>query len=233
MDDGCYVYCVVAPERRPPPDLVGLEDRAVRRLTSGPVALWVSELDARPSPSLERIRRHNEVVEAAMTESDSPVPMRFGQWFASRTELLEEVGERRESYARALESFRGAVELGVRVVDPARAPARDSPGTADPGRAYDTGREYMEELRRSHAEERSAEEAGRRVAEELAEHLGPVARRQRVETLPPEEGLVSLAHLVAREDEERYRRKVAGFGRRRSDLRLRVSGPWPPYSFAE
>lgn len=227
MDEGRYLYCIVSPDHPPPSDLSGLEDREVRRIAAGRIVLWASRLEARPSPSLDRIRRHNEVVEAAMGEAGSPVPIRFGEWFPTREELLQEVGEREEAYARSLEAVRGAVELGVRITDPARRPE------AAPDLNARTGREYMEGLARTHAEARAGEERGRRLGEALASHLGPLARRQRVEHLPAEEGLVSVAHLVDREDVERYRRAVAEFADGCGELRFRVSGPWPPYSFVE
>lgn len=227
MDEGRYLYCIVSPEHPPPSGLRGLGDRAVRRTAAGRLALWISALEARPSPSLERIRRHNEVVEAAMGKAGSPLPIRFGEWFPTTEELLEEVGEREEAYARCLEEVRDAVEFGVRVADPSRRP---TPGPDTDAR---TGREYMEGLARSHADTRVREERGRRLAEALTSHLGPAAPRQRVETLPPEEGLVSLAHLVAREDVDRYRRKVSEFADRRGEHRFRITGPWPPYSFVD
>jgi len=227
MDEGLHLYCLVEPDRSPPEGLRGLEDGAVRRLDVGRLAAWVTALEGRPSPSLERVRRHNRVVEAAMSESSSPIPVRFGEWFGSREELLDAVREDEGAYLRRLEGLRGAVEFGVRVVDPDRSAPAERPGAAESGRVY------MERLARAHAEERAARGDAERLAEALAAHVGSLARDARVDLRAPEGGLVSVAHLVARADEAAYRRAVGEFAERTTDVQFRVSGPWPPYSFVE
>lgn len=227
MAEGRYLYCVLPSDRPPPADVAGLEGRPVRRLEAEELALWASELAGRPSPSVERIRRHNEVVEAAMSEAATPLPMRFGQWFPDREALLSEAAGRAESWARALEEVRGAVEFAVRVLDPTREVVEPPPANAESGRAY------MEGLARRRSEERSSEKRARRLVDELEAHLGPAARRQRWELLPADEGLVSVAHLVNRERTGAYRDRMSTFADDRGELRFRVSGPWPPYSFVE
>lgn len=227
MDDGLYLYCIAPDGHAPPPDLRGMEGRPVRPTAMHGLLLWTSELAARPRPSLERVRRHDRVVQASVQGGDTPLPMRFGQWFPSRAELDRKVGEQADRHRRRLRAVAGAREFGVRVLEPSAVSVEEEPGEAR------SGRDYMERLARREGRKRDAEERGRRLADELAVHLEPLTREEFVAPLDPEEGLVSIAHLVSLGDAEAYREAVAEFGRRKDRLRFVVTGPWPPYSFVE
>lgn len=227
MPEGRYLYCVAPGGHHPPADLRGLEGKEVRCLEHRGLALWVSEAERRPTPSLDRIRSHHAVVRSAMREEATPVPVRFGQWFRSRDDLLEAIDEERDRYGELLDRLHGTREHGVRVLErnpkplPEEAPAANG----------ESGREYMEELARREAEVRAARDRGRRIGDALGSHLGGLVREERVELLESREGLVSVAHLVADADGERYRSEVERFAADHGDLDFRVTGPWPPYSF--
>jgi len=44
--------------------------------------------------------------------------------------------------------------------------------------------------------------------------------------------ILSAAHLVKRDKVGLYREKLAEMRQNRADLHFLLSGPWPPYSFA-
>lgn len=225
---GLYLYCVGEAAHPEPRAVEGLEGGAVRALDASGLRTWVSELPGAPSASLERVRAHNTVVEAA-TKERTALPMRFGQWFASETELREVVAERRERLERRLERVRGAMEFGVRVLDPERGDATGS-GAEAPDRS--SGRAYLEGLARREEETEKTRVRGAEVAAELRSFLGPLIRDHRVRP-GGADGIVAIAHLVARHDTGAYSDRVHTFTDRRSDLRFVISGPWPPYGFAD
>lgn len=223
---GVYLYCIAPAGHRPPAGLRGLEDRPVRGLEAGPFCLWVSELEEAPRPTVERARRHNAVIEAASSEAVTPVPVRFGQWLASAEPLKARVERRRPGYEEALRTLAGALEFGVRIGDPAREQPdpRVAPTAA-------SGRDYLHALARRAAGERAARARVEEIGAALRDALGPLVRQERIGSPPRGEAVASVAHLVRRVDGSAYRRRLDEFGREHPELRLRLTGPWPPYSF--
>ncbi|MGH7504269.1 MAG: GvpL/GvpF family gas vesicle protein [Longimicrobiales bacterium] len=229
MGDGLYLYCIVPAGHSPPPGLHGLDDLPVGDVRLGDIAAWVSARADPPRPSLEAIERHNAVVEAAMTDRVTPVPLRFGQWIPTAAELPSMTADRAAGWAAALADLAGFREYGVRVLDPAReVAARDvRPSSATSGRAYlaDIARNAEQAAHRQHDADR--------VAHALRIRLGPLVARERVEPLPTTHGVASIAHLVRISDAAVYRRAVDEAAATMPALRFLTSGPWPPYSFAE
>lgn len=226
MADGRYLYCVAPGGHGPPSDLTGVDGREVRSVDHEGLTVWCSDIAERPVPSLDRIRRHDDVVRSAMTATTTPVPVRFGQWFPTRATMLEELDGERDRFGALLRKLGGTREYAVRVLERTPTGSREE-ATVNAG----SGREYLEGLARREAEVRATRERGRELAEALASHLGGLVRDQRAETLEPPDGLLSVAHLVATDDAERYRDAVRGFAGDRGEVDFRVTGPWPPYSF--
>ena len=220
---GLYLYCLGAPGHPPPEATPGLQGAAVESLPLAGFSAWISRLEAAPAPSLEGARAHNEVVERACAVRTA-LPVRFGQWFADQAALEALLEERRESLASALRRVDGAMEMGVRVMDPDRA---DEP----PDRS--TGRAYLEALARRDAGTRAARERGAAIAAELEEWLGPLVVESRARPLGTAAGLVAISMLVARHDTGDYNARVRRFPDRYPELRFLFSGPWPPYGFAD
>lgn len=220
---GLYLYCVGGPDHPEPGQLEGIDGTAVRSLDTSGLRAWVSPLGAAPAASLDRVRTHNAVVEASTTLR-TPLPMRFGQWFASEAELNEVLAGRRPKLAGGLERVRNALEFGVRVFDPARREP------TPPDRS--SGRAYMEGLARREEETERSHRRAAELAAEMRAFLGPAIREQAVR--PGGSGaLVSIAHLVERHDTGTYSTRLRTFSIGRPDLRFVSSGPWPPYGFTD
>lgn len=220
---GVYLYCVGSPELPEPRDIEGVEAAAVRALEAAGFRVWVSDMSRPASASMERVQAHNGVIEAS-ADRVTALPMRFGQWFESETALRSALAERRTDLSRSLERVRGALEFGVRVVDPSRAQS------AAPDRS--SGRAYLEGLARREREAEGARARGRRLAAELAAFLDPLVREQRVRE-GGVESFVAIAHLVERHDTGTYRRRLEEFATGNERLRFVFTGPWPPYGFVD
>lgn len=219
---GIYAYCLGTAAHPEPPVLDGVEGAPVRLDRAAGFGIWVSDLPRAPAPSLEAVRAHNAVVEAA-TETMTPLPFRFGQWFESHDAFVRSIDERREQLGRSLDHVADALEYGVRVLDPqhqAEPPDRTS-GTA-----------YLETLATRARQDESDRARGREVAAALRARLGPLVRDERVR-LVGAGTLASIAHLVARHDTGEYGRSIRRYPSERPELRFLFTGPWPPYGFAE
>jgi len=148
------------------------------------------------------------------------LPARFGT-SVDEDELMFILSTRRASLARALIAVRGRVQMTIRVL--ARATAEDRgimPVPEEPAGAV-TGRDYL---------------AGKARAARAVAGFEPVraavARWVRDERVERRGGVSSVYHLIPRSSTVAYRRAVRTAAAS-SGLRLLVSGPWPPYAFAD
>lgn len=220
-------YCIRRAGDAPPAGLEGLDGAPVRLIEEGVLGLWVSDGEGGAADP-GRLRAHDAVVRAAL-RSATPLPLRFGAGFRDEERARETLRDRVEEWAAALERVAGRVEMGVQLIGEI-APPTDA-GAAPPARPVRTGRDYLEarrgELRLGEALRREAERALDRVAQ-CFEDLD----LSEVRAIAPAPGVVgSLAHLVHSSDLARYRAAANEAARAAPALRLRLSGPWAPYSF--
>lgn len=226
---GLYLYCVL-PADVAEPELTGIDGAPVRAFREADVTVWLGDCAAAPRPDLDRIRAHNRVVQAALATGATPVPIRFGQVLADEAALVAHLAQR--DYHADLARVAGAVEFGIRVLDPAAAEATDdtvasahAAGAAEaPGTAY--LRAVAKRVHTLEARRERALEVARRVDDELAAWV----RERRIEPSEQPPG-ATVAHLVQTD-------AVAAYGARARDLtqgdhalHLVLTGPWPPYSF--
>lgn len=225
---GLHIYCIVPAGHPIPGDCRGLDDRRPEAVSAGSLALWATLHDAPLPPSVATVRTHNDVVRAAMTSHTTPVPLRFGQWFATRDNAVERVAEDSGKWAALLERFAGRAEYGVRV--PRSGPEAERDVHPDSPKS---GKEYMAGLARKQAQATSRRHDGERVASGITARVAGLAVDERVEYSPAGNVLVSIAHLVAWDAAGEYHVAIREFCDAAPDVQFVVTGPWPPYSFVE
>lgn len=224
---GCYGYCVLPGGLHPGESLTGVGGQPVVGRDIGGLSVWVSDMP-RPEPLIEQVQAHNQVIEAAVTQEVTPVPLRFGQWSDQAADFDALIAGREAWYLERLQAFAGALEFGVRVLRP------DKTGPARVVRvpAAESGTAYMDALRAREAAAQSEREEGELVHAGVAEIVRGLVREERVDELRTSHGVISIAHLVARVDFDSYRERVHVLRERFAAFRFLVSGPWVPYSFA-
>lgn len=224
---GCYGYCVVPAGHEPPVGLAGIDAQAVRTHVTGEFAVWISDT-GRPEPSAASVQAHNGVIEAAVTETVTPVPLRFGQWSDNAAVFDTVISEKADWYRGRLVAFAGAMEFGLRVAQPDKPPSarlvRVPPAS--------TGREYMNALRANLAADNGERAEQDRVRAAISEVVAGIAREERFEDAKTPHGIISAAHLVSRSDFNEYRERVQTLRQQFPEMRFLSSGPWVPYSFA-
>jgi hypothetical protein len=157
----------------------------------------------------------------------TPLPVRFGDWARDHAVLADRIRRRRAELEAALTAVSGCAEFGIRLE---HASAEPEAGVSAETRAG--GRAYLRELSHVYAERRRRREERDALLEGLRAALTEPTTDERVRYLRFP-GLVSVAHLVARDREARYRNSVAAFASEHDQAaRVLVTGPWPPYSFA-
>ncbi|MGW0119511.1 GvpL/GvpF family gas vesicle protein [Streptomyces sp. NPDC003327] len=191
-------------------------------------------------PGLEALARaHHAVVDAAFALT--PVlPLRLATVYTDEERVSEMLLAHRGSFTGMLTWLDGHVELGVKVfVDPAAASSAARPAP-EPGAAPTSpGRAYLQQRRRQRrgTEElyRAAEEVTGRVTRAVQETArAAVTHRTQQGELSGGRGVnvANHAYLVPANAEARFRAEVEAAGSGVAGVRVEVTGPWAPYSFA-
>jgi len=187
---------------------------------------------------LEGVARTHDAVVSAMARRGPVVPMRLATVFLDDARVRELLAERRTDFESALALVTGRTEWGVKgygdrealVSAVAEAAAPDGSGT---GTAY---------LLRRRAQLSARDTVERQTAERVEEIHRLLVReaaagRKHPVTDPALSGrrewmLLNGSYLVDDDRAEVFATTVAGLGERFPGIRLELTGPWPPYSFA-
>jgi Gas vesicle synthesis protein GvpL/GvpF len=222
-----YLYCLSEASGVNVPSLRGLDGAPVRAVDAGPLRAWVSDLDeAAVMVSVDRVRAHDVVVRAVL-ETQTPLPARFGQTFPDDTALRTAVERRREALLQAAARVRGTVEMTVRaLLDP-------SPAAGGNALTGESGREYLAGLRERQRVERQARSQADFLHKRISDAVLGTVREEARAPARSSACSLSVSHLVPRDAVTGYRLTIRALIESDPQLRLMVSGPWAPYSFAE
>ena len=200
----------------------GLSGERLRLVGAGTLGAVTGELGRAPAPTPANVRRYDEVIRALGATFPALLPARFGTCFTDPEELTFILRARGASLRAALAHVRGRVQMNVRIVRDARTVGTDEP-------------QRFERLERSGASYLRARAAQAQLAREI-EGFEPVRsavrRWVRDERVEKRAEVASVYHLVPRGSVAAYRRALEASA---ADARLRVvvTGPFPPYAFAD
>jgi len=247
---GTYVFCLVAGSRRPslarvprgpagtgPVRLLEVDRGRWLAVADAPLARYGEAAIKRGLAHLEWVSRvavaHEAVVEA-FVRAPAVLPMKLLTIFRSDARALAHIRKGRPRIEAVLTRVRDRHEWGVRVLHRREAVPPRAAGAA----RRTTGTGYLE--RRKAARDQAAGQGvrGRAAVDALYDQLARVssaAARRSTGGLPESGGSLMLdaAFLVRRSGSHRFRdevrRRTRTLAVRGYDVRL--SGPWPPYSF--
>lgn len=246
-----YVYAVA----RPPLDRVrgsasGVGDAPVRPVEHDGLLAVVSDVraeDFEEAPLRDHLEdldwlagtaRAHESVVRAVSEVTDLVPLRLATVCRGEDGVRRLLDQGARLFAENLDRLEGRVEWGVKLYaaeqDTApepRRPAEEAPSS---------GRDYLRRRMRS----RQSQEQNRTRADALARRLHTeLAGRAEAQRLHrPQSGqlartpgvnLLNAAFLVRREDSEAFVEHVEQLTPQEPGVRVELTGPWAPYSFAD
>ncbi|KAB1990644.1 GvpL/GvpF family gas vesicle protein [Streptomyces triticiradicis] len=180
-------------------------------------------------------RAHHAVVEAVAARTPA-LPLRLATVYLDDASARGMLRSAVRLFSERLDHLAGQVEWGVKIYVEATAEA--APESA-PAADLTPGRAYLSARRRR----RNDLEASYRAAQEAADRVGDVARAYATDRAAhrPQQGVLAGdagenvfndAFLVPRERSEAFRTEAAGAGHGLAGVRVEVTGPWAPYSFA-
>ena len=225
-----YVYCLTAGIDALPYTVRGIGGGEVRLVNAGDFSVVVSDFAGEKAP----VRRENVMAHAAVVQSalkhTTPLPFRFGV-LVTQAQLESFVTARHDALKARLNLVRGCVEMSVKVISSGDGELRrleeeterleDKPGTV-----------FLLEKRRELLGSEARVTEAQQIASWLRTQIGEVVRETRIDTNLTDKLLLSTSHLVERGVLEQYRARLKSARLERPELNFLVSGPWPPYSFA-
>ncbi|MGS2613153.1 GvpL/GvpF family gas vesicle protein [Micromonospora sp. LZ34] len=185
---------------------------------------------------LERAARAHHAVVDALARRGPVVPARLATVHHDDARVAGQLAARRAELTGLLDRLTGRGEWGVKGYQVPGAPPR----MAEPAGAGGVGAAY---LRRRRAQ-LTAREEGQRIAAEAAAAVhdalagyAVAARRHAPQDRrlsgAPTPMVLNGAYLVESGRLDGFTELVAALAERHPELRLELTGPWPPYSFAE
>lgn len=247
--DNTWLYAIVPADRKPPGDVSGVAGE-VLRVVSGPgVAAVVGTVpradfdeetlrDHLEDPAwLERtVRAHHHVI-GALAQTGPALPVRFATLYRDDQRVAAMLQNQRQDLLYALGQLAGRTEWGVKVyVEPGLAAASDDARATDaqrPGTAY---------LLRRKAQQEDRSQSLRRAMDEAQQIHAALATAAVASTCHPlqtseasgrrEPMVLNAAYLVADDGLSDLEAMVDSLAAGHPELRVEVTGPWPPYSFS-
>jgi hypothetical protein len=233
VSSGCYVYAIVRPHT--PLPVVGANARAELAMVPWRDLCAVIERTTEDSASLTlaSVLHHEAVVEAVRGRGPA-LPVRFGTVFRDEMSLASALAERYQAITADLDRLGDKVEMGLTALWAAPTSGEERalwareqsvPASQSAGARYLQAR--AAELRRDEA----LRDRARTVAGTLNQVLGVLALEQRESLAPTPSIVMRAAYLLDPEDVGDFRTAFDAMRLDRRDLRLVLTGPWPPYSF--
>ncbi|MDT9701600.1 GvpL/GvpF family gas vesicle protein [Streptomyces sp. P17] len=243
-----YVYAVVRAPAAAPDEIRGVYGAPVTLVRSGAVAAAVSAVPGEEFSEtalgkrledldwLETTARAHHFVVDALAARDTVLPLRLATVYRDDARVAEMLSQRQELFGALLDRLEGHVEWGVKVYAEAGAGLTAPSATRD---EPDSGRAYLRRRRQQYRSReevwRAAETAVRRTEEE-ARALAVDRARHRPQqgelAEGPGDNVANDAYLVPRGLGEEFRERMEHAADDLPGVRVEVTGPWAPYSFA-
>jgi hypothetical protein len=221
------VYAI-APRHSGPIRVRGVAGETLRAIPVGQLDVIVGRVRAIPSPTAANLRRYDRMMSVLWRRTPALLPARFGTAARDQADVEGIVGPRERTLRRRLRVVRGRAQMTIRIVQGSgigdgaseRTPryGHRSP-VPDPGSPA-RGRAYLRARQREHA----------------VPVFGPLRARVRrwvkEERMEKRGNVASIYHLIPAASVDRYKAALDAAAREAA-IRMIVSGPWPPYAFAD
>ena len=233
MGSACCVYAIVGRDTLLPAAGIG-GDAELAMVPCGALAAVTGRMDAGAvRVTTEAVLHHEAIVEAVRRQGPA-LPVRFGTVFRDATSVASALAQRYEPLAADLHRLGDKVEMGLTAMwgeSPSREPtAGATTGERTPA-APGAGARYLYARAAAARHDAALKENARAVARELDLVLGALALERRESLLPTPRVAVRTAYLLDPAGVGAFRAAFDEVRGNRDDLRLLLTGPWPPYSF--
>jgi hypothetical protein len=203
-------------------DVVGVEGERPMVIASASCAIVGGWIQNRPPIDRESLTRQDALVRSVHARARAVLPIRFGTSARDADAARQSVEALETAVRQRLDLVRDREQMTLRSGGSGPSGVSGASDASDGSRVA-PGRRYLEHL----AAQRKPVEI-----QPLFESLGPLERATRVETAAASR-IVTVYHLIDRGRSAEYLEAVARAAREQPHLRVRATGPFPPYAFAD
>jgi hypothetical protein len=190
---------------------------------------------------LETTARAHHGVIGAVAQQGPLVPMRLATVYSDDARIAAMLSERRADFRSALRRISGRLEWGVKIYADRQPEASDdsaaTAGTSGPGGG--AGAAYLQRRRSQLTAQKNARRETLASADMIHAELSRHASETRAHApqAPQLTGIkapmvLNAAYLLDSARGEDFAAAVAALADQHPGLRIELTGPWPPYSFA-
>lgn len=254
-DLASWLYAVVPADSAPPlADLTGVAGEPLRLLAEAPIGAVVGSVPRRwldrdpagaPADELARLVRDHHRVVAALLPRAPVVPLRLGSVVGDDDRVRRLLRDRATQLTAALDRVRGRAEWGLRayLAESEPLPTETGPQPTETGQLAGTvvagrpGTAYLLRRRRERDRQQRTRAAAVAEVQRMEQILAPlaVAVAHPRSTGAGDDHRAKLVrnstYLVDDHRVEEFRAAVRRCAETSPGLRLRLTGPWPAYSF--
>lgn len=234
MPDARRVYAIVARDA-PLPGQVGGSAVALSAVPWRALAAVTGAEPEGGTPATMQAVMHHEAIVEAVRRAAPALPVRFGTVLRDADAVAAAVAERYDALAADLARLGDKVELGLTALWGADAhdEAPDAAAHDAPREAAGTGAgaRYLRARAAGFQREDARKEEAQQLVRALDERLGGLALDRRVSLAPTPRVAVRIAYLLEPADVDAFRDAVERVRGTRDDVRVLLTGPWPPYGF--
>lgn len=241
------MYCIFRADSDNLPKIPGIDGKPLKYIAAGDFFAATSELPGRVEPDIERLTAYEEVIDKIFLEF-TVIPMRFGNYFEDHSRLEKLLENNGSGLAKVLEDLEGSSEMGIRVLATAVEPQEGVSDVSAPGAQPPppSGTEYLARRKAHYKVASAASERQKQVESLLRDSFEGLFTRIKSEqpatglsAFSPETTnqpgawglLLSAYFLVPKNMIDDFRRKFSLLSL--SGAKFLLTGPWPPYSFAD
>ena len=223
-----YAYCLVEELDTLDAPVRGIEGAAVRLLKIDEFGVLVSDGEPNAFPLTKESAIAHATVVSSVLDKTTSLPFRFGT-VISEQQLRHYVTTYKPALEKSFAHVRGCVEMDLKIIWQRSNPDPDQPAEKEQG----PGTAFLEKKRRELLGDERQVAQTTELSNLLRKQLGSLIRDEHIELRPSKTGvLATVFHLVETADVQKYQEKVQEIRNNRPELKIRLSGPWPPYSFA-
>lgn len=224
-----YVYCLVEDLDKLEVPVPGIAGAPVRLLKIDEFGILVSDGESDAFPlTRESAIAHDTLVRSIFDQTTS-LPFRFGS-VVSEQQLRHYVATYKPALKKSFAHVRGCVQMDLRIIWQRSEPEADQPPENE---KHGPGTAFLEKKRRELLGDERQVAQTTTLSNLLRKDLGGMVRDEQIALRPSKTAvLATVFHLVESVNTGGYQEIVQEIRNNRPELSIRMSGPWPPYSFA-
>jgi len=237
------LYCILnSPKTQSPVALVGVDGQPVFLLSNDGLSATVSKIQhPHISYNISWLLAYKQVIEAFHNDLaiGGVIPMRYGCLFEERSQVIQILKKCRVKYISLLKELEGCVEMGIRILISDSTENRNSKLETRNSKLETPGHAYLAARKANYAQEEKFNKQVEQVIERCRALFSGLFVKCKTEVpsianfqFSIHNPFPSIYFLIPRESIAAFRRAFRQLSKNET-ARLLLSGPWPPYNFAQ